>query len=97
MIKRTSNRRSDEQLASILHETARWTVIGQQGKILHETASLHCALEQAAEFAASGKRVVALVRREQPEIVVFSGQFQKLMRNLPRPDEYLTARPSMKG
>jgi hypothetical protein len=78
MIDRTLKRRSDEELAFILHETARWTVKGQRGTVLCEVASLRCAVERAVELGAIGHRVIAFVRGSPSEIVVFSTQIQRL-------------------
>jgi hypothetical protein len=79
MVAETSTRRSDEQLGLILYETANWTVTGSQNVVFCEAASLRLALDKAADFTASGQEVVALVRGRPAEIVVFSGQLQKLM------------------
>jgi hypothetical protein len=79
MVAETSTRRSDEQLESTLHETANWTVYGLQGVALCEVASLRLAIEKAAQFAAMGREVVALMHRRPPEMVVLSGQARKLM------------------
>jgi hypothetical protein len=78
MVAMTSRRRSDEQLEFVLYETANWMVYGGQGLVLCEVASLRLAIEKAAEFAARGREVVAVVRRPSAEIVVFSGQLRKL-------------------
>jgi hypothetical protein len=78
MINRTQTRRSDEELAFILHETASWTVKGQHGASLCEVASLRCAVDSAVELGAIGQRIVALVRRGHSDIVVFSAQIQRL-------------------
>jgi hypothetical protein len=78
MINGTSMRRSDEQLAVILYETASWTVKGLHGTVLCEEASLRSAVEQAAELGAIGPRIVAFVRSSPSEIVVFSAQIKRL-------------------
>jgi hypothetical protein len=78
MVATTFNRRSDEQLETILYETANWTVNGVRGAVLCEVASLGLAIETAAEFAFRGREVVAVVRRPPPEVIVFSGQLRKL-------------------
>jgi hypothetical protein len=78
MVAETSTRRSDEKLESILYETANWTVNGVQGVVLCEVASLRLAIEKAAQFAARGREVVALIRGRPAEIVVLSGQVWKL-------------------
>jgi hypothetical protein len=89
MIDRTSTRRSDERLTSMLHETANWMVTGSEGAILCEVASLHCAVENALELGALGHRIVALVRGNPPVVIVFSHQIRKLIDLLFDPDDYL--------
>jgi hypothetical protein len=74
----SSNRRSDECLEMMLYETNNWSVNGLQGMVLCEVASLRLAIERAADFAARGREVVALVRRRPSKLVVFSGQVRKL-------------------
>jgi hypothetical protein len=91
VIDRTSTRRSDEHLTSMLHETANWTVTGSGNAILCEVASLHCAVEHAVEFGALGHRVVALVRGDTPAVVVFTGQIRTLIDQLFDPDDYMVA------
>jgi hypothetical protein len=97
MIDRTSTRRSDEHLASILHETQNWTVNGPDGKILCEVASLQCAVVRAVELEALGHHIVALIRKRAPEIVVFSGQIGNLFDQFLNPREFLIALRAMKG
>jgi len=60
-------------------------------------ASLHCAVEQAAEFGAMGHRVVALIRERDPKIVRFSGQIRTLIGRLSNPGDYLIALCAMKA
>jgi hypothetical protein len=79
MVAETSTRGSDEHLESILYETANWTVNGAHGVVLCEVVTLRLAFEKAAQFAARGRKVVALMRSRPPEIVVLSGQLRKLM------------------
>ena len=78
MINRTLTRRSDEELAFILHETASWTVKGRLGEVICEVASLQCAVDRAVEFGAIGQPVVAIVRTKHSDIVAFSAQIQRL-------------------
>ena len=78
MVDMTSSGRSNEHLQSILYETANWTVNGVHGVVLCEVASLRLAIDKAAQFAAMGREVVALMHRRPPEIVVLSGQVRKL-------------------
>jgi hypothetical protein len=79
MIAAYSNRRNEGQLGLILYETANWRVVGPQGVVLCEVASLRIAIDKCAELAARGSQVVALVRKRHPEIVVFSQQVRMLM------------------
>jgi hypothetical protein len=78
MVAITSNRRGDEQLESVLYKTANCLVHGVQGVVLCEGESLGFAIEKAAEFAARGREIAAVVRRPSPEIALFSGQLRKL-------------------
>jgi len=78
MVAETSTRRSDEQLESILYETANCSVNVVQGAVLREVAGLRLAIENAGQFAAGGREVVALIGGRPAEIVVFSGQVRKL-------------------
>lgn len=82
MVGETSTGRSDEQLESILYETANWTVNGDQGVVLREIASLRLAIEEAARLAARGREVVALMRRRSPAIVVLSDQIRAVTNRL---------------
>src|SRR5580698_4278647 len=66
MVAETSTCSSDGQLESILDETANWTVNGTHGVVLCEVASLRLAIAKAAQFAATGREVVALMRRRPP-------------------------------
>jgi hypothetical protein len=97
MTDRTLTRRSDQQLAYMLHDTANWTVTSTNGKILCEVASLHCAVEQAVEFGALGHRIVALIRSRAPEVVLFSGQIRTLIDRLFDPDDYEVVLYAMKA
>ena len=78
MVAEFSAHRGDGQLGLILHETANWTVTGAQGVALYEAASLRIAIDRAVAFAATGREVVALVRRHPEEIAVFSAQIRAL-------------------
>jgi hypothetical protein len=82
MYAKIPNRRTDDHLGLILHETANWTVNGRNGVALCEVASLRLAIDKAANFTAMGRQVVALVRRRPVELVVFAGQIQKLTERL---------------
>jgi hypothetical protein len=89
MVAMTCTRRSDEQLACMLYDTANWIMNGDQGVVLCEVASLQLAIEKAVEFTFLGREVVALMRRRSPEIVVLSDQIRKLT-NCPRQSLGLT-------
>jgi hypothetical protein len=82
MIAITSTRRSDEQLESVLYETANWTVNGVRGVILCEVVSLRLAIAKATQFAVMGREVVALMRGRPAEIVVLSDQVRILTSRL---------------
>jgi hypothetical protein len=97
MINRTSTRRSDEELALILHETASWTVKGSHGAVLCEVASLRCAVDKATELSAIGQRIVAFVRGGHSNIVVFSGQIQRLTIECAAPLDWPVALCAMKA
>jgi hypothetical protein len=97
MINRLLTRRSDEQLAFILYETARWTVKGHLGAIIGEVASLRCAVDRAAELGAVGHDVLAFVRGTSSEIVVFSAQIQRLASECTVPTEWPVALYAMKA
>jgi hypothetical protein len=86
MVDMKSSRRSDEQLESILYETANWTVNGVCGVILCEVVSLRVAIEKAAQFAAMGREVVALTRGHPSEIVVLPDQVRILTILLAEPE-----------
>lgn len=77
-----SSGHSDAHLESILFETVNWSVIGDHGVDLCEVASLRLAIDKAVQFAAGGRAVVALMRRQRPEIVVLPGQVQELTKML---------------
>jgi hypothetical protein len=90
MIVRFSTCRGDEQLECGLYETANWTVNGVQSVVLCEVASLHLAIEKAAQFAAMGREVVALKRKHPPEIVVTPGQVRRLTNLLARSQPHVS-------
>src|SRR5476651_574072 len=73
-----SNRRSDEQLEVILHETSHWVVNGQQGHPLCSAANLQQAVNRSAAYAASGAVVVAICRLPSDNTIVFPAQIQRL-------------------
>jgi hypothetical protein len=78
MVAEPSTRRTDEQLESILSETANWIINGVQSVVLREVAILRLAIEKAARFDARGREIVAFMRGRPAEIVLLSGQIPKL-------------------
>jgi len=72
------NYRSDEQLDTILFETAIWTINGLNGQILDTAPSLRQALDRAGSFTASGAVVVALCRMPDDNVIVFPPQLRRL-------------------
>ena len=74
------NYRSDEQLDTILFETAIWTINGLNGQGLGSAPSLRRALDRAANFTASGAVVVALCRMPDDNIIVFPPQIRRLQK-----------------
>jgi hypothetical protein len=77
-----SNRRSDEQLETLLFETGHWAVNGRQGQVLGYAANLHQAVDRAARFSASGAVVIAICRLPSDNIIVFSEQIDRLRRSI---------------
>jgi hypothetical protein len=77
-----SNRRTDEQLETILCETSHWAVNGRQGKVLCHAASLRQAIEMAEKFNTSAAVVIAICRLPSDNIVVFSEQVDRLRRGI---------------
>ena len=73
-----SNRRSDEQLETILCETSHWAVNGRQGQVLCYAASLRQAIDRSVKFSASGAPVIAICRLPSDNIVVFPEQVLRL-------------------
>ena len=71
------NRRSDEQLDTILNETGHWIINGRT-EALGFAPSLRTAIERAHEMAASGAAVTTLARLPFDEIVVPLEQADRL-------------------
>ena len=69
-------RRRGEQSGLIRHEIASRTMIGVRGVALHEAAGS----DSACRFAAMGREVVALVRRDPTEIDVVPNRVGTSMR-----------------
>jgi hypothetical protein len=76
---RTSNW-SDEQLVTILRESAKWTIVGTHGQSLCFAASLGRATERTEEQAKADAIVVAIPRRDPSEIIVPFTQLFRLRR-----------------
>ena len=74
MVAGTSTRRSDGELEFILHETANWTVMGFQGGIFCEVASLWLAIGEFETLRHNGRLVSALIRVRGTKVIVFPGQ-----------------------
>ena len=74
------NHRSDEQLDTILFETAIWTINGPGGRVLGNAPSLRHALDTAASFTASGTVVATLCRMPADNIIVFPPQTKRLQK-----------------
>jgi hypothetical protein len=74
----SENRRSDEQLDAMLHETALWTINGRNGQSLGTALCLRQALDKAADFAASGATVAAVCRTLGDTIIIFEAQADRL-------------------
>jgi hypothetical protein len=70
--------RTDEQLRTILHETANWVIHDRLGFAHIHATSLHEALEKAGKLARSGTTVAALIRLPMVNIVVFPPQVDRL-------------------
>jgi hypothetical protein len=88
MVAGTSTRRSDEELEIILHETANWTVMGFQGRIFCEAASLRLAIDKFETLGHKGRQVSALIRIRPTKIMVFPGQILKLANYLAELEPY---------
>jgi 2-methylisocitrate lyase-like PEP mutase family enzyme len=77
-----SNRRTDEQLGSLLYEADHWTVNGRQGQVLCSAASLHRAIDRAQQYAESGAVVTAICRQPSDNVIVFAEQMARLRRTI---------------
>jgi hypothetical protein len=76
----SSSYRTDEQLQSILHETADWVIHGRAGFALGHAANLREALDRFAKFARSGATMAAVTRLPSDSIVIFPEQIDRLRR-----------------
>jgi hypothetical protein len=72
--------RSDQQLRTMLHETARWAVYGPNEQVLCCASSLGHAVDRSVEYAASGAIVTALCRLPAKDIIVDALQLERLAR-----------------
>ena len=72
------NSRSDEQLDTILFETAIWTINSPGGLVLGNAPSLRQALDRAASFITSGAVVVAICRMPADYSTVFPPLIRRL-------------------
>jgi len=73
-----SRRRTDEQLVGMLHETADWVIAGRGGRPLEHAANLVDALAKADAFLLEGGTVTAVYKNPGQEIIIFSGQAERL-------------------
>jgi hypothetical protein len=73
-----SSRRTDDQLLSMMDQTAEWTVNGRAGVPLGTFGSLREALRAVFRNEAEGLPVFALCRHPQDDIVVFREQMERL-------------------
>jgi hypothetical protein len=78
VVAETSTIRSDEELEFILHETAKWTVMGFQGRVFCRVASLRLAIDEFGALGDDGRQISALIRIRPSKIMVFPGQILKL-------------------
>jgi hypothetical protein len=74
----SSNYRTDEQLQSILHDTAKWVIHGRAGFALGHAASLQEALDKFSKLAQAGATISAITRLPSDSIIVFPGQVERL-------------------
>jgi hypothetical protein len=75
-----TNYRWDEQLDTILFETAIWTITSRNDQVLGTAPSLRQALDRAASFTTSGAVVVAICRMPADSITVFPPQIRRLQK-----------------
>jgi hypothetical protein len=75
---KSSSYRTDEQLQSILHDTANWVIHGRAGFALGHSASLREALDKSAKLAMSGATMAAITRLPSDNITIFPAQIDRL-------------------
>jgi hypothetical protein len=78
MYKNSSSHRTDEQLQSILHDSANWVIHGRVGFTLGHAASLREALDRFVKLARSGATVVAITHFASDNIIIFPAQIDRL-------------------
>jgi hypothetical protein len=79
---RTSSRKADDHLETILDEATHWTVNGRQGQVLCSAASLRLAIDRAAQYTSSGAVVTAICRQPGDNIIVFAEQMARLRQTI---------------
>lgn len=79
---RSPSYRTDEQLQTMLHETARWVIHGRADFALGYGANLFEALDKAAKLAQSGATFTALSRLPNDSVIVFPAQIDRLRKNI---------------
>jgi hypothetical protein len=80
------DRRTDEQLYTILFETGSWVVNGTQGNVLGSAASLQRVIERASAYARSDAVVTSISHLAPEKITVFPEQIDRIKRLLRRGD-----------
>ena len=73
-----STRMDDAQLLGILDEIATWRVIGERGTVLFRVPSLLEAIKAAVTHELQGFPVRAIAREPDNNVIVFSGQLERL-------------------
>jgi hypothetical protein len=73
-----SDRRTDEELLTMLDESAVWTLNGRLGRIYCLSMNLRDALDQAATIESSRPAVMELRRQPSDKIVISAPQLHRL-------------------
>jgi hypothetical protein len=92
MNKISPNYRTDVQLEAIIAETGDWVVNGRGGCVLCAAPSLQCAVARAVAYQEAREVVLAVSRLPDDNIIVFSGQIERLARHLKGSDMLLASR-----
>jgi hypothetical protein len=71
-------RRVDEQLLTIMDQTAKWTVNGRAGCVLRTLPSLREAIRVVFGYEAAGQPVFAICRQPGDAIILFREQIARL-------------------